>query len=339
MRKPHFHTHPQEEFMFLITNAAEAREAREKLQQALAEAETLAEIVEVCHHAQTALQQIRAARLGHALENEAVEVQVWAARKAGKILDRLHLRGNGRKSLLRQEALTLRKLGVSGRHSAAWQRMAALPEVFFIACFREVQQSGKSLSLAAVARMATARLETGKLAADRSDPLGSVIHGLESLARRGKRFGCIYVDAPRVLATKVRGNVSIINRRLALLPAAEVAAAECHCYLERPAGVAGRRPEDPSGVGIFRRRVVGPSSAVVRCRRRVESGQGHVDSRRSRLPRSHARVARRDRQVRHVAGHFRRGGIPLDRGRISPPPYLDVFGFQAFSRQWTVASP
>ena len=84
--------------------------------------------------------------------NRAIEVEIRAARKAGKLLGKRVHRGGDQKSHRAKNRMTLRALGVSRGQSRLWRRLAAIPDPLFSACRKQLEHQGKVLSFATFLR-------------------------------------------------------------------------------------------------------------------------------------------------------------------------------------------
>jgi hypothetical protein len=151
----------------------------------------------------------------------AAELRLVAERKLGQLLSAVVRHGGDRKSAkYAQSAAGLKFLGVSSTQSARWQREASVPDRRFRQYLKEAANDGIEPTAKGLMRLAAAR-RTNRTA----EPFADIANGLRSLARRGKRFACIYAAPPddAYAASQFRG--------LAKLPVEAVAAANAHLHL------------------------------------------------------------------------------------------------------------
>ena len=177
--------------------------------------------------------RIKIARLELQILNRAAELKLLAERKMGKILPRFRLRGGNHMPSHAASRLTLDRLGIARRLSRQWQRVADLSEEDVADFVRQSSRRRREATSYGLFRLAEARAQTAKLARDDADLLGPLARGLRSLARRRRRFACIYVDAICAIVDKGRGGKGRqFDRRLAQLPVMELAAPVAHLYLK-----------------------------------------------------------------------------------------------------------
>src|SRR3990172_2526335 len=106
----------------------------EKAHQWLAEAKTLDDLAQIRDYAKAAEAYARAAKLGRAHENDAIEIRMLAERRAGEMLREMDLPGRGggdTKSSSAKELDSLSDIGIDKKESFTWQKLAALPEPEF----------------------------------------------------------------------------------------------------------------------------------------------------------------------------------------------------------------
>lgn len=119
----------------------------------LDEARSLDDIKLLRDKAEAARTFVKAARLGLDLQNRAAELRLRAERKAGKLLNSLHLRGGDRRSK-RGRALKLDDLGISRDQSRRWQRMASVSDEDFVRFLQDTISLGREITSAGFMRIA-----------------------------------------------------------------------------------------------------------------------------------------------------------------------------------------
>jgi len=135
--------------------------------KALAEAKSLDEITHIRDIAKSASVYAQAAKLGLAMQNDAIEVQLLAERKAGELLAEMP-KNPGSQGQLQGRSLsgdaiaeppetnipTLDDLGITTKESARWQKMADIPEPQFRASLETVKEKGEKLTATGLLRNA-----------------------------------------------------------------------------------------------------------------------------------------------------------------------------------------
>jgi hypothetical protein len=123
--------------------------------KALSEAKTLKDIAGIHDVAKAAEAYAKAAHLGEEMVNEAIEVRLWAERKAGEMLAQMEkntgARGIGT-SAVPDGNRTLADLGVTKKESSLWQLIARVPLRRFQDYITETREDGRRLSAAPLAR-------------------------------------------------------------------------------------------------------------------------------------------------------------------------------------------
>lgn len=124
---------------------------------ALAAAKTLDEITQLRDIGKAAAAYASAAKLGRQAQNDALELVLWAERKAGELLAGMELPGRGggdTKSSAKQELDSLAKMGIEKRESSSWQRLAAIPEDQFAESVEHLKARGEKLTSTGLQREA-----------------------------------------------------------------------------------------------------------------------------------------------------------------------------------------
>ncbi|MGO9108938.1 MAG: hypothetical protein ACLP9L_06860 [Thermoguttaceae bacterium] len=314
------------------------RSRLDEMRRALEESTDFQQVKDL--HTQTVhfLSYLRTSPLGPEVLYRGAELKLRVERKMGQILEDLHLAGGNHKSNLGPKKLTLALLGISRKKSALWQAEAGLPEEDFDLYIQRSASEGKVPSSNGLCCLARVHAERAKFADTIADPFGHVADGLRSLSRQGKPFGCIYVDPPSTPAGGGRACGFHIDARLAELPLIEVAAPKAHLYLK----VTPRSKEE----GVMMLRDWGFSLKAWLLRREVP-----LDPHDS-LQSVHQMwlLGVRNGSGRHNQGLPRwveeAGMLTIDSTeaiyrcieRVSPPPYLDLFGSRPFSNRWMMAT-
>ena len=137
--------------------------------KALAEAKSLDEVTQIRDYAKAAATYATAAKLGRQAQNDAVEVQLLAERKAGEMLAVMPknpgVRVVGSKPGEASQVVggtleepptiaTLEDMGITKKESATWQKMADIPEEQFHASMNTVKDKGEKLTATGLLRNA-----------------------------------------------------------------------------------------------------------------------------------------------------------------------------------------
>jgi hypothetical protein len=126
----------------------------DRAHRALADAKSIDEVKSIRDQAEAVRKYVAAARLGLTKQNRAAEIKLRAERKAGRMLERMRLRGGNRKSKLHDVTLKLESLGITRIQSSRWQLEAQVPEEAFVGFVREADANGYELTSAALIRLA-----------------------------------------------------------------------------------------------------------------------------------------------------------------------------------------
>ena len=213
------------------TSASKAMTAVAEIRRRLAKATDLGKIKDLHDRAVELLSRKGTSALDRDVSYQAAELKLVAERKMGLILAALHLRGGDRRSAVAARKLTLDRLRISRRQSAAWQLEGLLPDEDFAAYIQQAARDGKQPSSHGLCCLARRYVESTAFAGNSPECFGRVAGGLRTLARQGRQFACILIDSPGAAASKGRASAFRIDPRLAHLPLLEVAAPQAHIYL------------------------------------------------------------------------------------------------------------
>ena len=125
----------------------------DRARQALANASTLSDILEIRDKAEAIRHYVKAQKQSLEVQNRAAEIKLMAERKAGELLKSMERKEPGRPKTLQDETIsqpTLDDIGVSRIQSHRWQREADLPEDEFAALVTKCNEAGEELTQAAV---------------------------------------------------------------------------------------------------------------------------------------------------------------------------------------------
>jgi hypothetical protein len=282
--------------------------------------------------------RVRTSILSPNLLHRVAATELLIERKIGTILARLHLPGGDHKSTRAARKLTLDGLGLTGRQSADWQLEARFPEEEFVSYLQQTAREGKIPSCHGLCCLARTYIEKAKLVRECGAPFDQVIDRLQSLANRRQRFACIYVDPLGAPVRNGRANGFHLDPRLSHLPLLEVAAPQAHLYLK----VTPQSLED----GLKNLRAWGFSLKAWIARTTLSLDRSDTwrpvpdmlllglrqgaGGRNTGLPHWIEEGGVLGMDAAEVAYHFME--------RVSPPPYLDLFGFRPFSKDWTTVA-
>lgn len=200
---------------------------------ALAEAESVEEVLSLQRKAEAVRKYARSAALGLDAQNEAAEAKLLAERKAGDILADIVRHGGMRRPGL-HEVGTLADLGVKPNDSSRWQLEAWVPPEIYDQYVRDTKKKRKELTSAGLRRIAHRLREQ---LSRKSGPFEGVRHAVRLLGKQQKIFACIYADLPwngdRGLNCPV--GHSELMRSLIGIPLEDVVDASGHIFLWVPA--------------------------------------------------------------------------------------------------------
>jgi len=195
----------------------------------LADATDLDQVKNVRDRAEAVRHYVKTASLGLETLNQAVEVKLLAERRAGELLKALRLRGGNRKSDHRNNGASLDGLGISRVQSSRWQREASLPEVDFQEYLRQTREKCEELTAQGLLRLARAHVQVTRTVCSHFSRLSG---NLQDLIRQQSRFACIYVHPPWPdNGCKAKTGIRRFVRELVELPIKPLAAKEAHLYL------------------------------------------------------------------------------------------------------------
>jgi N6-adenosine-specific RNA methylase IME4 len=262
------------------------------------------------------------------LRNRAAELKLLTQRKMGRLLAEQHLRGGDRKSSRASQRLHLKDVGISNTESARWQREAAVPEAIFAQYCRDKEARG---------REPTSR---GLVARDRERVFSLISTGLRAMCGDGQRFPCIHAAPPwpgeHERECDPKAATDEMARCLCELPVKDVSAERAHLYLWATQASLPQATQVLAAWGF-------QYASFLPCKkadaaRDVSLGRGSellLLGVRGNLPFAECVLpAWLEGRIISASDHLRefRGLIE----RISPPPYLDLFGNLPVSG-WAVA--
>lgn len=202
------------------------------IRRALAEATDLDEICDLRDRAEAIRHCVKTAAFGLKLQNQAAELKLCCERRAGQILAETPLQGGDRRSENGNHRATLEDMGISRSQSSRWQREGSLPEEDFVRYVQQSNEEGRELTANGLLHLARAYADATRRASDGKGPFARLVGGLSDLARRQKRFTCIYAEPPWSCAGK--GGIARLPQRLSSLPVKLVAAPRAHLHLWVP---------------------------------------------------------------------------------------------------------
>jgi hypothetical protein len=282
---------------------------------------------------------VRSARLGLEIQNYAAEVKLRAERKAGKVLAECKLWGGDRRSKSHDATLKLSDLGITRDQSSRWQLEASVPDSQFEAYVTRCRHSGKEMTSTALVRLArNASNGKGKNSPAKGESdLADLTASVRELLDQRRRFACIWANPPWC------GNQpecpdrlgSAFLRGLTRLAVRDIAAEQAHLHLTVPAGSLCEAMRVIEAWGFVYRSVFVlkglPQGYGTYWRPAHEFLLLGV---RGRLPfRDNSLLGQLEIEERCLA---RRLGVMRELiERVSPGPYLELFGHQP-RPGWTV---
>lgn len=135
----------------------------EKARQLLASSKTIEQAKSIRDRGKAVEALLVAQRAGADAVNEAIEVQLWAARRAGELLAELPKasgelkRGASRGARREPRAPTLEEQGLSKKESSRFQKLAAVPEREFTEHINGIRARGEKLTATGVITAASAQ--------------------------------------------------------------------------------------------------------------------------------------------------------------------------------------
>jgi len=306
--------------------------------RALAESTDLEQIMGFHQQAEAICQYIKIKKLGLEMLNQAGQLKLLVERRAGKVLPDLGLHGGDHKSSRQTERSRLKTWGISRNQSYQWRKVAELSEEDVAWYVGESSRRGEDATSYGLFRLAKTRAEMAKLAGSDGDPLADVARGLCRLVRGQKRFACIYVDPPSSPPGKGRAKRFPLHRGLVQLPVGEVVAPRAHLYLK----VAPGSRED--GKKVLRAWGFSLAASLSRTKTSLEPRDVLQSVRDILLLGVHNESGCDNHRLPHwfEREEVLKGGSDEALFRfiekVSPSPYLDLFGCQPISKRWTIAA-
>ncbi len=213
-----------------ITSTSEALSKLGAVRHALAKCGDFAEVRELRNRAKWIRQFLKSAAEGLDLQNQAAIVKLLCERRAGEILIKTLRHGGDRRPGKHESQL--KALGIDKAESRRLQMEASVSDEEFWQFVQQVTHERKEITSHRLIRFVQSRKEKTESAGDGENPLGRAANGLKRLARRGKRFACIYADPP--WAGSREAGVGRMTERLCQLPVKAIATANAHLHLWVP---------------------------------------------------------------------------------------------------------
>jgi len=311
-----------------IESPSHALTVLDGVRRTLAETVDLDQLKTYRDEAEAIRQLLKTAAVGLEMQNKAAEVKLQTERRIGGILESLRLHGGDRKSDHRGKGMKLEEFGISRTQSSHWQREASLPEEEFREYMRQTRQEGKELTSAGLRRAARLYAQSAPPPPARDGCLDDLTQRLRQLARRQAQFACIYVDPPWPNGRKARTNTFRLLRELTELPVDMVAARQAHLHL----WVTPELLEE--GIKLLRAWGFGYRASLVRTKFPKEFGSFWHQAHDVLLLGVRGRLEFRDSSLPSWID----GDLSLEIHalieRVSPPPYLDLFGSEPVTG-WT----
>ena len=203
---------------------------------------------------------------------------------------------------------------------------------------RQASRHGKLATSNGLLRLARARAEAAGLAGSGTDLLRDLSRSLQEFERQGRRFAGIYVDPPWPGGHNPRAAISRFAKQLAALPLKSVVARQAHLHLWVPAS-----PE--CGLKLLRAWGFHCEATLVRTKVPPSFGPYWQQAHETLLSGVRGGLAFRDNSLpswiegRPGRGHDGAEEIYARIERVSPSPYLDLFGSRPVSNDWTILGP
>ncbi len=222
-----------------VEQPSQALALLEQGRRLLAEARTIGEVMNLRDYAEQARHWARQRGMSLEAMNDAAELKIRAERRIGEMLRSggLGRHGGNRKS---SAMLALEDVGLTGRQSSRYLKVASVQEADFEAHVSEMRQAGGELTTAGVYRLAQAIAQGQRHAAQQQQEMkGGRVAYLEELAQQGRTFGTIYADPPwqyemRADDVTHRGRCiysTMAAEDICALPVKPLAAKNCHLHL------------------------------------------------------------------------------------------------------------
>jgi len=319
-----------------IITSSNAMIILEEIRHALEQSTDPKEIRGLRDQAETVRHCIKGAAFGLDLLNKAAEVQLRCERRIGQILAGLSLQGGDRKSKNREQRVSLEDQGISNCQSSRWQQEASVPEAEFELYVKQTTEEGRELTSKGLLRLARILADAAK-PDDGNNPFGDLTDTLKSLARRQKRFACIYADPPWHADKKSK--IARLHERLCRLPVKQVAAQQAHLHLWVP-------PESLLlGLSVLMAWGFRYKAVLVRGKTPLQCGNYWRQEHDMLLLGVRGALPFRDNNLSSWLD--RHDQTPEDShreicgliARVSPPPSLDLFGAAPCTGWTTAVSP
>ena len=322
--------------MTAINTASNAMIVLTRIRRDLDQSTALEDIHNLRDQAEIIRQCIKTAAFGLDLQNEAAEMKLCCERQIGQILTQFSLQGGDRKSKNREHRVTLEELGISNCQSSRWQREGSVPEEDFLRFVKQTNEERRELTSRGLLHLARILADAAKPAYDDKDPLVQISGGLKDLARRQKRFACIYADPPWNPDKKTK--LVQLRKSLCSLPVKLVAAPQAHLHL-------WVSPESlESGLAVLRAWGFHYKALLVRSKSPLQYGCYWPPKHDLLLLGVRGALLFRDTSLPSLLnGHDDSPANSLREtcsliARVSLPPYLDLFG-NAASTGWATPVP
>jgi N6-adenosine-specific RNA methylase IME4 len=208
----------------------DATQYLERVRQTLIEADRFEDILQARSDGELYRQYAGQRRYGIDIQNIGAEIKLRAERRAGELLSTMP-KNNGQLfrgdvMIPRDDAPTYSELGLNKQQASHWQRASALPEDLFEQYLAETKERHEPLTSAAVLALANALChDAGAAPPIDVRPIVADSTDLFRLVDTGATFGMIYVDPPY-------GAMPLHD--LAALPVNDLAAEQAHLHLWAP---------------------------------------------------------------------------------------------------------
>lgn len=307
--------------------------------RAIAEVHGLDEIKAIRDKAEAVRKYAQSAGMGLELQNYAAEVKLRAERKAGELLLQLQLHGGDRKSQQAEQRIKLEDLGVTKDQSSRWQLTASIPERDFEKYVTSTKSELGEVTTAGLLRVAkdfvARRRKRFKQRKDARQPAATcdALDSLPLLIEQGRRFACVYVN-PNWPEAESNDDGRVLDELLRL-PISQICTENSHVHLWVPDF---RMPDAPRVIAAW-------GFKFASCFVWVSGKGGNGDYWRT----SHQLLALGVRGVLPFRGKSVLSWVRADLKdhtvkpevvrklieRVSPGPYLELFGSQP-TPGWTV---
>ena len=309
----------------------------EEIRHALEQSTDPEEIRGLRDQAETVRHCIKTAAFGLDLQNKAAEVKLRCERQIGQILAGLSLQGGDRKSKNREHRVSLEELGISNCQSSRWQQEASVPEAEFELYVKQTNEERRELTSKGLLRLA-------RILADAAKPATMTI--IPSVDQRRPEEPGPPAEAVRLhlrrpaLAPDKKSKIARLQERLCRLPVKQVAAPQAHLHLWVLAGVAG-----VLGLAVLRAWGFRYKAVLVRSKTPLQYGNYWRQEHDMLLLGVRGALPFRDTNLSSWLD--RHDQTPEDShreicgliARVSPPPYLDLFGTAPCTGWTTAVSP